>query len=66
MRDSSSGDKLNFGDLSLEKAMDLSRYTQILELEFDISSSTFRRNVVPPSSGSKRKKSKWTARSNTL
>jgi hypothetical protein len=33
MRDSSSGDKLKFGDLSLEEAMDLSRDRQILELE---------------------------------
>jgi hypothetical protein len=32
MRDSSSGDKLNFGDLSLEEARDLSRDRQILEL----------------------------------
>jgi hypothetical protein len=32
MRDSLSGDKLNFGDLSLEEAMDLSRDRQILEL----------------------------------
>jgi hypothetical protein len=33
MRDASSGDKLRFGDLSLEEAMDLSRDRQILELE---------------------------------
>jgi hypothetical protein len=33
MRNSSSGDKLRFGDLSLEEAMDLSRDRQILELE---------------------------------
>jgi hypothetical protein len=32
MRDSSSGDKLNFGDLSLKEAMDPSRDRQILEL----------------------------------
>jgi hypothetical protein len=32
MRDSSSGDKLKFGDLSLEEAMDLSRDRQILDL----------------------------------
>jgi hypothetical protein len=36
MRDSSSGDKLNFGDLSLEEAMDLSRDRQILELEINL------------------------------
>jgi hypothetical protein len=33
MRDASSGDKLKFGDLSLEEAMDLSLDRQILELE---------------------------------
>jgi hypothetical protein len=36
MRNSSSGGKLKFGDLSLEEAMDLSRDRQILELDSEV------------------------------
>jgi hypothetical protein len=44
MRDSSSGDKLNFGDLSLEEAMDLSPDRLILEEVVVVVVVLFQRN----------------------